>query len=292
MNHLLAYLLSNPNFLPIVIGVAQGQTTMEWRGYNKKNLKFRPPYIEPKLSMSKIITPTAEEIEKSTPVDRLVGRVIHDIYSDLAKLPREFVSGLSPGRKAWSLREYLADLRDGLIERTIRSNVKKLSGTDRKAIKDGEMNLLRRNIEVIWDYETTLLISNVLYQIAHYQNLSAETIGNRCMPFESELQIDGIQISLSKNLQADLVMLRGDKMVIELKTGMFSERNRLITAGYALALESQERGNVNVGCVMYISVPYNWRVPKIELDFHAITDGLRSRFLEARDEAIINAQEA
>lgn len=292
MNHLLVYLLSKPNLLTNMIRDARGQTTFEWRGHNETNPNFKPPFAEPKPPMSKIITPTQEEIDQSTPIDRLMGRAVHSIYSALAKKPREHIVGLAPGREAWGLREHLAELRDDLIENTIQSALRKLSNEEREDIQEEEMTGLKRTLEVIWDYETAQLLASVLYQIAHYHDVSADTIRNRCMPFEPELQIDGTQISLSKNLQADLITSRGENIVIELKTGPVSNRNRLITTGYALALESQERGDVNVGCVMYISVPDGWQVPKITLDFHAITDGLRSRFLEARDDAIRNAQEA
>ncbi|MGC8933480.1 MAG: CRISPR-associated protein Cas4, partial [Candidatus Methanodesulfokora sp.] len=53
-------------------------------------------------------------------------------------------------------------------------------------------------------------------------------------------------------------------------------------AGYALAFESFFEMPVDIGCVVYVSeVPEGLRVSR---DFFLITDDLRSRFLEKRDE--------
>ncbi|HHY80244.1 MAG TPA: CRISPR-associated protein Cas4 [Thermoanaerobacter sp.] len=57
---------------------------------------------------------------------------------------------------------------------------------------------------------------------------------------------------------------------------------RLVTTGYALVLEALHDCPVNIGCIVYAQ--YKNRRWQIERDIYVISDELRQRFIEERDE--------
>ncbi len=93
----------------------------------------------------------------------------------------------------------------------------------------------------------------------------------------SEYVINGIPLGLSKRLRADAV---SEGMVLELKTGKIQKWHRIQLAGYAMALESQIEQPVDYGALLSINVDKL----KLEVSGVFIDEGLRSEFLEARNE--------
>lgn len=99
------------------------------------------------------------------------------------------------------------------------------------------------------------------------------------VPVAVEPPIPGAPVGLSDVVKPDVLV---GFIPVEVVYGNGLERKRLALAGYALAVEASMGHPVDYGVVMQVRV--RGGEPRIDWHVVALDDGLRRRFLEARDE--------
>ncbi len=117
--------------------------------------------------------------------------------------------------------------------------------------------------------------------LSKYPYLNEETLVQLALPTATEIIIDGSLLGLSKCLKMDATNLFGG-IIFDLKLGKKEEWHKVQVAGYALAFESFFERAIDIGCVVYVN--YFHGQIKVERDFFVISDELRAKFLERRDE--------
>ncbi len=113
--------------------------------------------------------------------------------------------------------------------------------------------------------------------------LALQTLVDGDIPVQVEPSIPGAAVGLSDTVKPDMLI---GMIPVEVTTAspdtVYGERKKLAVAGYALALEAWTGVPVDYGVTLYLrerdgTVWPDWRVVVID-------DGLRRRFLRARDE--------
>lgn len=114
--------------------------------------------------------------------------------------------------------------------------------------------------------------------------LALQVIVDGDIPVRVEPQVPGAAVGLSDTVRPDLLV---GILPVEVTTAspdaLYGERKRLALAGYALALESWTGVPVDYGVVLYVR-EVGGSMPRLDWRVVAIDDGLRRRFLRARDE--------
>jgi CRISPR-associated protein Csa1 len=143
-------------------------------------------------------------------------------------------------------------------------------------VKDAEENCLK-----LYRYLVIQIAASIDRVISKFPFADAENIVGKALPPFVEKRVDGSLLGLSENLSVDV--FTPYNVIADLKSGEERDRNLLLLAGYALALEADEFTDVNFGFVVYLR--FN-RSVQFKLRHSLISDELRRQFLELRDEAI------
>jgi len=252
------------------------------RGWNWHQPPLKPYTYEIPLSVWEVaarICPTNRDvwvrrriIKRSVPTTPHIakGIIIHRIISGLFKEAKKNVYlGMYRG-----LREKLVNRGAEIIEEEIK-NMSRYVDLSRS------IDEIRGFGSEIIEYLAISIENKVLEVKAKYPFLDHEGLVNLVFPFAVELAIDGRFLGLSRYLRADASWIFGG-IVYDVKTGYRQRWHRIQVAGYALAIESFYERPVDIGGVIYVSRSRGGL--RIEKDFFPITDDLRSRFLENRDE--------
>lgn len=256
----------------------------DWRGSAwESSLRFEGPY-EPRLPIDAIVgetTPTNPE-SRGSRLDRIRGRAFHALYGKLATVPKARLLEGAPWPATYDLPQSL--IADGP---PIVSNILGAVGADRAVqraeIHRADQDLLRDQLQACWEYEIGLFSSELRFHMNRGAVANTADLANH-FPIESELDIDGSRIGLSDRVKADAFISRLPVMV-ELKTGPEDRvRHRLAVAGYALAYESQTTVEIDVGCVMYLTMRTIPVVPQIKCDVFPVDALLRQTFVEWRNQ--------
>ena len=138
----------------------------------------------------------------------------------------------------------------------------------------------RREVVALWRFETVRLAAAVQDVLSRHPDIGVDGLVAQVLPVIVSPRVDGQFLGLSRDSSIDAFLFE-QGMVLRLSFGSRHESDRLITTGYALALESVYEAPVNLGCVAYVEVRGDHVA--IERDFHFIDDELRARFIEERD---------
>lgn len=249
------------------------------RGWNWFQSPLRPYSSEVPLGVWEIsssVCPTGRDVwirhkilGKSVPTTPQIARgiVIHKLVSSLFLRAKKMVY-----MGKYELRDELLRESEGIVEREL-ENMRKYTKLDEEELKSFCRKIAR--------WEATRIEGKVMEVKARYPFLDEESLVQIAFPVATELAIDGSLLGLSQYLRADAAWMFGG-IIFDVKTDKKGEWHRLQVAGYALAFESFFEMPVDIGCVVYVSeVPDGLKVFR---DFFLITDDLRSKFLERRDE--------
>lgn len=198
------------------------------------------------------------------------GIIIHRVVSGLFKEAKKsiYIGAVK------NLRERLLERARSIIEDEI-ANVGKSAD-----IKNMEKEI-RDFAYRVAEYTAVSIEGKILETMAKYPFIDEEGLVNMALPFATELVIDGSFLGLSSSLRADASWMFGG-LVYDVKTGYKMKWHKLQIAGYALAIESFYERPVDIGVIVYVNQgPSNIIVRK---EFFQVSDDLRSRFLELRDE--------
>lgn len=253
------------------------------RGWNWYNPPLKPYTYDIPLSVWEVaarICPTNRDVwvrrkvlRKSIPTNIYIARgiIVHRVISGVFREAKKNVY-LGIYRE---LRNKLTRYGQELIEKEI-SNMGKYVDLSSQAEEIREFCLEIINYLVI-------SIENKLMEIrAKYRFLEADSLVSLVFPFTIELAIDGKFLGLSRQLRADASWIFGG-LVYDVKTGYRQYWHRIQVAGYALAIESFYERPVDIGGIIYITRSRDGFI-RVEKDLFPITDSLRSKFLEYRDE--------
>jgi len=252
------------------------------RGWNWNQSPLKPYSYEIQLSVWEIASrtcPTNRDVwirrnvlKRSVPTTIYIvkGIIIHRMISNIFKYAKKLV--------------YLGeidDLRKKLIDKAMSIYDDEVSGF-KQHINVDEVDKGFREFCKQVAIHTSISIENKLYEVrAKYPFLDEEGVVNLVFPFSVELIIDGSFLGLSRYLRADASWMFGG-LVYDVKTGYKLEWHKIQIAGYALAIESFYERPVDVGALIYVNPsPYGLNIVK---DLFLITDNLRSKFIEIRDE--------
>ena len=208
-------------------------------------------------------------LKKSVPTTPLLARgiVVHKVISSLFLKAKKMVY-----LGNYDLRDELLELSESIVDEEI-ANIRRYVDLQEDKLRDFCMRVSK--------WEVTRIESKVQEAKAKYPFLSEESLVQLAFPVATEMVLDGSLLGLSSYLRADAAWMFGG-IIFDVKTGRREEWHRLQVAGYALAFESFFERPVDVGCTVYISKAPGWI--RVQRDFFLITDDLRSKFLEKRDE--------
>jgi CRISPR-associated protein Csa1 len=252
------------------------------RGWNWHESPVKPYSYKMPLSVWEIanrVCPTNRDVwirrkllRKSIPTTPYIakGIIVHKVVSGLFKEAKK--------------RVYLGDLdglADILVEKGRSIAEDEASSMSKYVDLKDQMEEIMRFAKEISRYEATNIMARIMRVKSKYPFIDEESLVNLVFPFTVEMVIDGSFLGLSKYLRADAAWVYGG-LVYDIKTGMKLQWHKLQVAGYALAIESFYERPVDIGVVVYVNMaPTGLRIEK---DFFPITDDLRARFLELRDE--------
>ena len=131
----------------------------------------------------------------------------------------------------------------------------------------------------LWRFEALQMASSLDRTIADRPMLGLDALVNTAIPFVVERVIDGTFLGLSDAVRVDA--LAHSRVVLDLKTGRRREFQSLYTAGYALALEAELEGPVDVGVVVYLD--FAGERPVVSREIHVVDEALRREFVEERN---------
>ncbi|MCR4428823.1 MAG: type I-A CRISPR-associated protein Cas4/Csa1 [Caldiserica bacterium] len=196
------------------------------------------------------------------------GNFFHSILSDFVIISKKSIFVF--GNNLNSLTKELQSTIPLILER----NLKKV-----------ESPFLRKTLEekgrAILDYELRSLCYRFQETISRQPNIGADSLVFQVLPVVVEQKVDGSRLGLSPFLSCD-AFYSFEPVIIDLKFGSKRDFHILGPAGYALVFESLFSFPVNLCCLVYVSFLQDQL--KIEKEFHLISDEVRMRFIEERDE--------
>ncbi|HHW43844.1 MAG TPA: type I-A CRISPR-associated protein Cas4/Csa1 [Desulfotomaculum sp.] len=140
---------------------------------------------------------------------------------------------------------------------------------------------LLRNVKVLTDFEKSRLIARIQEILVKQPYIGEDSLVSLAIPVVVEQKLDGSFLGLSPNLSTDAVTYP-EPVIVDLKFGRPQPFHRLNTTGYALVMESLYEFPVNLGCLVYAEFKDDRLL--VRKDLHIISDELRQRFCEVRDE--------
>ncbi len=251
----------------------------EWRGWNWDRPPLEPPY-DVVLSLHEIASqhcPTGRDLYlrrveglRPKPSERMLrGRVLHSVVEEvIVEAKRSLYSGKVGNGK--ELYAHLMETKPVTIER-IRNSLHDVSEEMREQ--------LVKKSSTLWDFESLQLSSNLDRVLSERPSTGIDALVNTAIPFVVERVIDGSFLGLSESIRVDA--LAQTMVVLDLKTGKRREFQHLYTVGYALALEAELEGPVDVGVVVYLDMDRDF--PLVWRELHVMDESLRREFIEERN---------
>lgn len=209
-------------------------------------------------------------LRKSVPTTPVLARgiVVHKVISSLFLRAKKLVY-----LGQHELRDKLLEEAEKIIEGEIASMRNYAQALDEEK--------LRNFCRGIAKWEATRIEGKVWEIKAKYPFLNDESLVQLSFPFSTELVLDGSLLGLSKYLRVDAAWMFGG-IIFDVKTGYREEWHRVQVAGYSLAFESFFERPVDIGCIVYVDQAGEGL--RVERDFFIVSDYLRAKFLERRDE--------
>ncbi len=251
------------------------------RGWNWHQPPLRPYSFDLRLPIWEIagsICPTHRDVwlrrkvlkkPLFTTFGQAEGVVIHRVVSHIFKTAKKMI--------------YMGDhssMRDALVDEARKAADEAINHI--KEISDNiDANYLRSFAYLLAEWEAVRIEGRVNDVKAKYPYIDEEGIVNLALPISLELPIDGRLLGLSNMLRADASWLPGG-LVFEVKTGYREHNHKLQVTGYALALESVYERPVDIGVLVYVGKTSGGI--RVRREIFLVDDGLRSEFLEMRDE--------
>lgn len=147
-----------------------------------------------------------------------------------------------------------------------------------------KLGFARRVFDLIWSYASNVYSAALdrVRSISPY--ISLDGLVNHVIPMTAEFPVDGSLIGLNRAIRIDAILT--PCIVVELKTREFRPDYEVGLAGYALALESQYEIPIDYAVIVEVRFDKGLKDLKIYERYIQISDELRERFIEKRDQAM------
>jgi len=136
-------------------------------------------------------------------------------------------------------------------------------------------------IDKLWLKAALTYSAQLETTLSRSKHLSRETIVSLTVPENAEFAIDGTLVGLTPTLRIDSLLPPG--ILVEIKTRPYKPVYELALAGYALAFESQYEVPVDHGVLLQVQIDEYSKAIRFYPRIVAISDGLRTEFIEKRD---------
>lgn len=140
---------------------------------------------------------------------------------------------------------------------------------------------LINKVEKIWEFESQRVKFRMQEVLSSQPYIGVDALIHQVIPIVVEQKLNGSFIGLSPYLSTDAINF-SEPMIVDTKFGKEKDFHKLSVTGYALVMESLFSFPVNLGCLVYPEFK-NGRI-LIKRDLFIITDELRQKFIEQRDE--------
>lgn len=140
---------------------------------------------------------------------------------------------------------------------------------------------LTKKVEKIWEFESQRVKFRIQEVLSSQPYIGVDALIHQVIPIVVEQKLNGSFIGLSPYLSTDAINF-SEPMIVDTKFGKEKKFHKLSVTGYALVMESLFSFPVNLGCLVYPEFK-NDRI-LITRDLFIITDELRQKFIEQRDE--------
>jgi len=220
---------------------------------------YRDVWIRRKVLRKKLFTTTRQA----------EGVIIHKTVSHVFKKAKKLI--------------YSGDY--SMLREALLSDVKNIIDNEINYVKNLVENLdiekLREFAYSVAEWEVLRIESKINDVKAKYPYIDEERLVSLALPISLEMPVDGRLLGLSNMLRVDASWLPGG-LIFEVKTGYREYWHKLQVAGYALALESIYERPADIGVIVYVNRTVDGI--RVSREIFIISDDLRSRFLEKRDE--------
>ncbi|MDI6820501.1 MAG: type I-A CRISPR-associated protein Cas4/Csa1 [Candidatus Hodarchaeaceae archaeon] len=254
--------------------------------------RYRERPVEPEVSgrlpvsaIASDFCPTARDVyvryveglEAPASLPMVSGTLYHNtLEAVVTRAKRMIYEGITPDL---DIAKALADCADDAVEETM---VDKQGLIDEARVAAEDLERVQKNMLRLWRFEAGQIAAAVAQVLSRSPYIGADSLVAHAIPLTMEHRVDGSRVGLSKQLSIDAFQAVRT-MVMEMKTGKEREYHGLTLAGYALAFESAFPRQVNFGMLAYVRFPEDRSVPLVVRRVYPIDDGLRLRFLRARD---------
>ncbi len=259
---------------------------IEWRGFKwENNENFEGP-MEPLLAVGKIVQ--VKPRKEPNELDRLCGRVLHDLYFDLVRIPKYSLLMRPNWPDAYSLGCHLRLQAGKIIDKILLR--RHLEKKVRKGTMSGEnAEQLRSHLLQCWFYEIRLFEAELMFHLNRNPAVDTAHLASQVVPFEAERVVDGTRIAVSEKTRIDGLYL-ARPTILEVKTGGELIEDQLQVAGYALSYESETNIPVDLGAISYIRMRRDGLAPQIDCRIFPIGITLRSQFIERRNTKMLEGE--
>lgn len=281
--------------------------TKEFRGNNYAHVPIMPSE-NTELAISSIAT-LGKKFKSEHSIKRIKGRFIHKLYNILFNeankviVTKKIIDLVNFKSELDTIRDKVLDInnilsQDEILKKNITKEAKKLKISIHEKNNGSkyspEFESISNAMKKIWDYESSMLVTSVIFHIVNCNNLGVDNtrinkqiLLKLALPFLPEHEIDGTRIGLSGRSCMDIFVSYPIKTILEIKTGEEDfDTDCLQVAGYALAYESQFGEDIDIGCIMYIKLNDSKPWPLIRCRTFVIDKDMRNRFLINRDKMI------
>jgi len=142
----------------------------------------------------------------------------------------------------------------------------------------------RRIFDLLWSYASNIYSAALDKARSISSYISLDGLVNHTIPMTVEFPVDGSLIGLNRAIRVDAILT--PYIVVELKTREFKPDYEVGLAGYALALESQYEIPVDYAIIAEVRFDKELKNLRIYERYIQVSDELRERFIERRDNAM------
>ena len=251
----------------------------EWRGWSWDSPPLEPPY-DVVLTLHEVASQhcsTGRDVYlrrvegiKPPPNERMIrGLVLHSVVERaIVEAKKALYSGRA--RTGDELACALSEIEESVLSGALKPA---------EGLSEGARSKIEGMARSLWRFEAIQIASNLDRALADNPRAGLDALVNTAIPFVVERCIDGSFLGLSDAIRVDA--LAHSRVVLDLKTGRKREFQELFTAGYALALEAELEGPVDVGVVVYLDFASG--KPHVSREMHLVDEALRREFIEERN---------
>ena len=200
-----------------------------------------------------------------------VGGLVHRVFHEAVRAAKGLLYRVGEV-DGFTFHKMFSGLRAGVLDKF------------RSEFSDVPVDVLEGVVSSMWNYAANVYASALDRFRSRSAYLSLDGLVSMVVPMVVEYPIDGSLVGLSRALRVDALLY--PNVLVELKVRGTRPEHEVGLAGYALAFESQYEVPVNYGLLVNVRFDKDWRSFRAYEKVVLISDELRMRFIERRDEVM------